>query len=342
MKILHVHNQMIRRYGDFNSSYGRKFNNGFIKNNHQVFEFSDRDLARFEAPFHFKPLGKSRLNQRLIESCSNFKPDALIIGHSNLIERRTLEAIRKLFPNIKIGHWNLDALWIESNVQRLAFYSEIVDAIFLTTGGDATEAFRKNRATVSYIPNPTDASIETENNAAKDGFTHDLLYCGVGTPGNYRYDFLKHLHESLGDTIRFKCCGLYGDPPVWGQDYLALLKESKMGLNLNSLEDYPLYSSDRIAHLMGNGLLTFVWDKGRMRSLFNDEHLVFFKSIEELAEKIAYFHSKDSERQAIAQSGRAFYHENFSSETVCQYMIETLFELPFTKNYVWHNLKLQE
>ena len=110
-----------------------------------------------------------------------------------------------------------DALWIESNVQRLAFYSKIVDAIFLTTDGDALETFRKNRAKVSFIPNLTDASIETENNATKHAFTHDLLYCGVGTAGNYRYDFLKHLHESLGDTIRFKCCGLY-ETPVLGQD----------------------------------------------------------------------------------------------------------------------------
>jgi hypothetical protein len=335
MKILHIHNQMIRKYGNFNSTYGRKFNNGFIKNNHQVVEFSDRDLARFEAPFHFKPLGKTKLNQRLLETCANFKPDALIIGHSNLIELKTFTAIRSLLPNLKIGHWNLDALWIESNVQRLAFYSKIVDAIFLTTGGDAQESFRKNRATVSFIPNPADASIESENNATKNTFANDLLYCGVGTAGNYRYDFLKHLNKSLGDTIRFKCCGLYGDPPVWGQDYLALLKESKMGLNLNSLEDYPLYSSDRIAQLMGNGVLTFLWDKGNMRRLFNDEQVVFFNSIEELREKITHYHLNDAERQAIAQSGHAFYHQHYSSDIITQYMIETLFGLPFSQNYFW-------
>lgn len=335
MKILHIHNQMIRKYGNFNSTYGRKFNNGFIKNNHQVVEFSDRDLARFEAPFHFKPLGKTKLNQRLLETCANFKPDALIIGHSNLIELKTLTAIRSLLPNLKIGHWNLDPLFDESNVNRLNFYKDITDSIFITTNISALNQFQAIKNRTHFIPNPCDLSIESFNNGKINSLEIDLLFCGGGSKTNLRYKIVQDLIKSLPSEVNFEIFGILGKQKIWGDQYNDVLKKTKMALNLNREEDYPLYSSDRIAQLMGNGVLTFLWDKGHMRRLFNDEQVVFFNSIEELREKITHYHLNDAERQAIAQSGHAFYHQHFSSDIITQYMIETLFGLPFSQNYFW-------
>lgn len=50
MRILHIDNIMIRRYGNTKVATGRKLFNGLIRNNHKVLEFSDRDIAHFEAP----------------------------------------------------------------------------------------------------------------------------------------------------------------------------------------------------------------------------------------------------------------------------------------------------
>lgn len=335
MKILHVHNLMQRKHGNFNSNYGRKFNNGLIKNDHHVIEFSDRDLVRYEAPLHIRSLGKKILNQKLFETCDHFEPDAILIGHSNLIEAKTLQAIYTRLPNIKIAHWNLDALWIESNVQRISFYGNWVDAVFVSTGKTDNPQLSAVADKIHFIPNPCDPAIEIHDNSQRTDLKHDLIFCGVGSTNNYRPSFLKALTEQLPSAIRFKCCGIYGEDPVWGKDYQAILAQAKMGLNLNSVEGWPLYSSDRIAHLMGNGILTFLWDRGAMRKLFDDSQVVFFNSADDLAEKICYFHEHENGRQKIAEAGRAFYQEEYSGERITQYMLDVLFEQPQTEPFAW-------
>ena len=80
MRVLHIDNIMIRRYGNTKVATGRKLFNGLIRNNHKVLEFSDRDIAHFEAPLNIKPLGFRRSNRRLVEACDNFQPDLLLLG----------------------------------------------------------------------------------------------------------------------------------------------------------------------------------------------------------------------------------------------------------------------
>ena len=101
----------------------------------------------------------------------------------------------------------------------------------------------------------------------------------------------------MPNNIRFKIHGLNYQAPVWGE-YKEILSKSKMALNLNGEEGWPLYSSDRIAQLMGNGILTFLWNKG-MKNLIRDEQAVFFDSKEDLLEKVLYYHTHDKERKKL-------------------------------------------
>lgn len=339
MKILHVHNLMQRQHGNFHSNYGKKFNNGLIKNDHYVIEFSDRDLVNYEAPLKIRPFGEKPLNQKLLETCDHFEPDAILIGHSNLIEAKTLKKIYARLPKVKIGHWNLDALWIESNLKRLGFYGNLVDAVFVSSAIKATPKLSAVAHKMHFIPNPCDPAIEIHNHSQRTDLAHDLIFCGIGSAKNYRPSFLKALADSLPSEIAFKCCGIYGEGAVWGKDYQAILADAKMGLNLNSIEGWPLYSSDRIAQLMGNGILTFLWDRGDMRRLFNDSQVVFFNSVDDCAEKVRYFHEHDTERQEIAATGRAFYHAEYSGERITQYMLDVLFDQPHTKPYIWTKME---
>lgn len=56
MRIPHIDNIMTRCYGNTKVATGRKLFNGLIRNNHKELEFSDRDIAHFEAPLNIKPL----------------------------------------------------------------------------------------------------------------------------------------------------------------------------------------------------------------------------------------------------------------------------------------------
>ena len=46
--------------------------------------------------------------------------------------------------------------------------------------------------------------------------------------------------------------------PIWGDEFIEKISNSSMGLNLSRGMPTKYYSSDRIAQLLGNGLLTFV------------------------------------------------------------------------------------
>ena len=326
---------MIRNYGNIKFHTGCKLSNGIIRGNHRLLEFSDRDLVRYESPFHIRPIGKNIVNRKLVKTCDNFRPDLIIIGHCDLITEKTLEEIRRLLPETKIAHWFLDALWIPRNIVRLQARMRCTDSIFVTTGGPALKQFCTGKNVVSYMPNPCDPSWESHNNAEKMEFDRDLVFCGVGLESDYRYQLLVNLKSDLENTLHFDTFGILGGKPVWGQAYEDVISKSKMALNLNREEDWPLYSSDRLAQLIGNGLLTYVWDKGEMRRLFNDGQVVFFKNEDELSKKIKYFQAEDEDRQTIAAAGRHYYQQHFSAQQVINFIIETTFEKPYTTDYPW-------
>ena len=335
VRILHSDNLMIRRYGHLKVSTGRKLFNGMIRNNWKVCEYSERDIAKFEAPLGIKPLGIRAANRRFIETFENFKPDVVLIGHSDLITNRTLKTIKNIAPAVPIIYRNVDPLWRERNIKMIHHRKEVFDAIFVTTAGEPLKQFCTGKNVVGYIPNATDLAIETFDNSTKTEFERDLIYCGRGNKSDDRYPFIVELHTKLKGKLRFETFGIYGNPGVYGQGYDNLLKTSKMSLNLNRYEDWPWYSSARIAHIMGNGLLAFVWDKGDMRHFFTDEQVAFFKDKESLMRQIERFQADDALRQTVAANGRRFYHENFSGQSVVSFIIETVLGLPYSHDYLW-------
>lgn len=334
MRIVQVDAFQHRRYGHTKVGTGRKLFYGFIRNNHQVQEFSDRDVAKFESVLNTHALGDSRANKRLIETCENFRPDLLLLGHADIIRNDTIDKIRARLPHIKVAFRNVDPPFEQRNVERIKHRTEVVDAVFLTTAGDWLKQFVTRTNVVSFMPNPTDPAIECMNNADREDFDIDLVFCGVGNPTDSRYPLVASLHRRLRN-VRFRSFGMHGEPAVWGVAYDDALGASKMALNLNREEGYYLYSSDRIAQLMGNGLLTFLSAASGYRRFLSDDEAVFFDDEDLLVREIRAFHSDDARRKAVAEAGRAFYHRHFSGRDVVQYIVETTFGLPYSKDYIW-------
>ena len=335
MRIIHADNLMIRRYGQLKVSTGRRHFNGMIRNNWKVCEYSERDIAKFEAPLGIKPLGTRAANRRFIETCDNYKPDVILLGHCNLISNASLKEVKRLMPQVPLIYRNLDSLWRERNIKWIHHRKEVMDAIFITTAGQPLQQFLTGKNIVAYLPNATDPGMDDQDNSQKKQFKRDLLYVGRGNKTDERYAFLHSIDERLQKHLNFESYGLYGKPGIYGEGYDHLLATSKMALNLNRHEGWPLYSSDRIAQLMGNGILTFVWDKGNMRKFFTDEHVAFFKDEDELIRKACEFQQDDAKRQSVAAAGRAFYHHEFSGQRIVKFMVETALEQPYSEDYSW-------
>ena len=75
-----------------------------------------------------------------------------------------------------------------------------------------------------------------------------------------------------------------------------------MGLNYSRGKPIKYYSSDRIAQLMGNGLLTLI-DERTHYSDFQKNKLLY-KNYQDLVEKINKYKRDDRERKKIAENGK--------------------------------------
>ena len=126
---------------------------------------------------------------------------------------------------------------------------------------------------------------------------------------------------------------MFGIQPVWGKDFLNRLSNSKMALNLSRGKPIKYYSSDRIAQLMGNGLLTFIHRDTQFMDFFDHDEMIFYKDILDLSYKIMKYRKDDKDRRKIARKGHKKYHKYFNSNLVSRFIIDRSFGVD-TK-YFW-------
>ena len=99
LKILHVTNFNERHNGRLFYNTGKRINNGFIRLNHSVLEFSDRDIVSYYRGIRDLD-GSKKLNNKIIEVISNYLPDLIVLGHADLISFKTLSFIKNNYPKI--------------------------------------------------------------------------------------------------------------------------------------------------------------------------------------------------------------------------------------------------
>ena len=134
-------------------------------------------------------------------------------------------------------------------------------------------------------------------------------------------------------NIRFDLYGMDNRQPVSADDFINAISQSKMGINLSQGSPVKYYSSDRLAQLVGNGLLVLVDKKTQFTDFFTEKELIFYKNINDLSEKILKYSRDNKERSIIAKRGRDKYFKYFNSSIIADYIINKTFEIK--KNYYW-------
>ncbi|MDH5437219.1 MAG: glycosyltransferase, partial [Gammaproteobacteria bacterium] len=232
MKIIHAANFNIGKAGSAYYSIDRKLSNGLIRNGHFVYDFSYRDIARGNNRFGSKHIGTGAMNRQLLETVYNIEPELLLIGHSEIIWNETLQEIKKILPNIIISMWYVDPLFNDKRLSHIYDRIDNIDNLYCTTGGELLFKFKREHNNVFYLPNPVDESIETLRNDEKTKFPIDLLFCGIDKGESERTQIIKYLRDYLKD-INFGIYGSLGTPPIYGNNYIQALADSRMGLNLS-------------------------------------------------------------------------------------------------------------
>ena len=331
LKIINIYNLGQKlNHRIYNISLGKKFTNGFIRNNHDVIEISDRDFIKSNRSLNFNS-SRSNFQKYLVETFKNYNPDILFFGHTNNIDIETIDQIKSLNKNLIISHWNEDPImpslnYSKKNLENINLYSNYVDHNFITTDPSILNNNKKN---FNFFFVPVDKNIERYNvynlNPKKDIFyamSHGVNRAVLkeGTEDN-RVVFLNKLVKKI-DSIKYDFYGFANRQPIWGSDFFNALINSKMALNLSRGKPTKYYSSNRIASIMGNGLLTFIDKKVQFNDFFNTNEIVFYDDVNDLSEKIKYYSKNDILRKKISQKGQAKYFKLFNEKKISQYLID--------------------
>ena len=334
LRIINIYNTGQKNFHRlYNISLGKKFTNGFIRNGHDVLEISDRDFVRQNRNI-FQRKDTDKFQKYLINTFKNYNPDLIFFGHTKNIERNSIQEFKSLNNNLVISQWNEDPVmkslnYSKQNIRNILNYSDIVDHTFVTTHPSILNEQNVNIKNLHFFFVPVDKNIECFD-VSKKRPIKDLFYAmshGVNRAtlkkgkSDSRIHFLNNLIKKL-DNVDYDFYGFQNKEPIWGNDFYRALINSKMGLNLSRGLPTKYYSSNRIASLMGNGLLTFVDKKTKLNDMFSKNEIVMYSNLNDLSDKINFYKKNDKLRAKIGNAGKKKYFNLFDELRTTKYFID--------------------
>ena len=342
LKIIHITNFNERHNGRLFYNTGKRINNGLVRLGHSVLELSDRDVVSNHRKLTDLN-GAKYLNNKLLSIIGNYAPDIIILGHADLINIKTLRIIKNYYPQIKISQWFLDRMdshWI-LNKKRFLDKLDVMDASFCTTSPKILK-FPKTKI-IYFIPNPVDESFEVLKNYEHKNLKNDVFFAmshgvhrGVLKKGKFdaRENFLTKLTNKL-PNIKFDLYGVDDNQPIWADNFLNVISQSKVALNLSQGAPSKHYTSDRFAQLIGNGLLVMIDKKTEISDFFKKDEIVTYTDVNDLSKKILKLSNNDELRQKIAKKGRDKYFKFFNSTVIADFIIAKTFNI--NKKFFWED-----
>jgi len=143
--------------------------------------------------------------------------------------------------------------------------------------------------------------------------------------------------KKLNKEIIFDIYGMNNVQPIWGDRFINAISRSRMGINLSRGMPAKYYSSDRIAQLLGNGLLTFIDIKTCYNDFLSNKEIVFYKDIYDLSDKINKYKKDKNDAKKIAKNGRHTYLKNFNSTIIADFILSKTFDYKSNYKFIWEN-----
>lgn len=308
------------------------FNKGLLLNNCQVEKFDYQIVSQ--------KFGHEEMEKQLIELCKG--KDLIFIGKGRPFKPEMLEKIRH--GGTKVLLWYGDIFrepekWLED---LLPF----VDTLFLSSGKEILENYfsiGKPKQAAFYF-NPSDPDIvkkyDSENIYRNRNITFTGRFSRIMEGNRFKtIKYLKnrkdvHFFGGINKSLTFNVIsrikhiitGSYLDMnEVRGKAYIDVIKSSKIGIGINIRDKIPYYCSDRVTHYLM--FKTFFINSyfPYIKELFTDKEIAWYKTIEELDEKINYYLKNDEERESIAINGQKKILEYYNTKNMTEMMLEVTF-----------------
>ena len=328
----------------FNISIANKLTNGFIRNGHDVVNFSYRD---YRDKFMIK--NNNSLNEKVFNITSNYRPDLILLGHNNILNHNVIEKIKSKYKT-KIALWYEDHLTkggpnYFNNLQLIEKNKDLIDQYFLTIFPDLIKtSIQKSK--MNFMPIPADKNIENleiynSNNRYKDLFfalSHGVNYGKLKTKNiDEREVFINDLLKK-NTNLTFNILGYASEQPKWNYQYFKELSKCKTALNLSRGVPKKYHTSNRIASLVANGIMTFIDKKTKYQDFFNNDEMGFYKNPEDLLNQLDKLNgniNKINKINKISKNGKKKYFSIFENSIIAEYIISKTFNIKNKYRYIW-------
>ncbi len=342
LKILHIGNfDEKNNLRLFNISIASKLSTGFIRSEQDVVNFDYRD---FNNKLFLK--NKNILNDKVNKICENYKPNLILLGHNNILDSNTIEKIKDKC-NSKIALWYEDHLIkggpnAENNLSLIEKNEDLIDQYFVTTHPNPIKT-KIPKSKMNFMPIPADKNIENleiynSNNRYKDLFfalSHGVNFGKLKkTNIDDREIFLNKLIEK-NKKFTFNILGFANEQPKWNYQYYKEIAKCKMALNLSRGKPMKYYSSNRIASLVANGIMTFIDEKVGYSHFFNHDEMGFYKDVDDLLNQMDKLCGNINKINKISLNGKKRYFSIFNNLIISDYIISKTFGVKNKFRYVW-------
>ena len=241
--------------------------------------------------------------------------------------------MRSINKNVILSQWNEDPVmpslkYSKQNISNINLYADLVDHNFITSHPSVLKNKVNNKnfhfffiLVAKNIERFEVYKLQPKNDlfyAMSHGVNRATLKHGTE---DSRINFLDKLVKKI-PNIKYDFYGFSNKQPIWGNDFNNALINSKMGLNLSRGQPTKYYSSNRIASIIGNGLLTFIDKNVGLSDFFNKKEIIFYSSINDLSDKINFYSRNDKIRSKIAKNGRNKYMKLFNESKISKYIID--------------------
>jgi len=261
-------------------------------------------------------LSKSEVNRELVQAAIEARPDWLWLQLQDLgvIESRTLREIRGALPKCVITHWmgdcrttiaaTLAAICREAHMTLVSNMGQL--PMFLAAGS--------REARYLQIGLDWEEDVLGEPPWTPPFRVPDVVFCGgyygESFPGTK--DRLEACRALAGASLDFGVVSPTGWPagvPVVGACHVKqqhhVWKRARVCINSNHFNDIELYYSDRQIISMASGKpLVCQYVPGLEREFSNGEHLLWYKSTEELVQNVRGLLADVTAAERVGRAGR--------------------------------------
>ncbi len=285
---------------------------------HVLFIFEDRQhIIPGRVRSRFKWLHRidlNYINRKLLTMAKTVRPDITIVTGGHRIQTDTIKCLKQ--KAITTALWTIDAPRVFLPIIETApFYDHIfcqgTEAIELLKQFDIISAHWLPMACDPYYHHPVELSVDEKRH-----YGNDLVFVGSYYPNRAK------LFERLTEFD----LGIWG--PGWEMlPFYSPLKKLLRGSRIKPEDWIKIYNasktilaphyqdpqgrvlvhqaSPRVFEALACGAFVISDDQKDVFSIFNDgEHLVRFKTSEDLIKKIKYYFAHPLERRKIAEKGR--------------------------------------